>query len=531
MQQLLGQRRKRCAQELAIARLDIGILVREANIGVRIEPPQHLATLGRQLAAVMDGLTASADAAAGARHDLNEVIAHTAVANRVEQAGGVAQPVRHGDAHLGAIDIGDGFLPAVQATHVGKEIGVGVLARHQVIGRAHGGLHHAARGAKDHARARAETQRRVERLLGKRVHAHVARADHTHHLAHRQRNVYVGRAALAHHTRQRALGLLGRARHHGHHEHALGLHTQHLGVVRLGNSAEHLLRRLGRGQAVDKLRIARLHKAHPARAAARKHGPAAAIALTLSGGAQALEQLGALLHNGEVGREIGIEHVLKAHTAQRAGQALDGSLLARNTELLAPGATHGRRNLHQHDLVGISESIEHGLGVVALAQCARRAMRNALAARDAIGLADRRAPAGTHGGMRGAVGQVPNPQALHALAHLDAAHALNALVVFADDGKIEVPALARQMPLIRQIENAQVVGDGLQVAVAAAHAARALRIVLGQQQLHVGATGLAGLGAVGVDHHAVEHVVVAGGNQLVAALNLDHAHAAAADLV
>ena len=85
-----------------------------------------------------------------------------------------------------------------------------------------------------------------------------------------------------------------------------------------------------------------------------------------------------------------------------------------------------------------------------------------------------------------------------------------ALVVFADDGEIEIPTLARQMPLIRQIENAQVVGDGLQVAVAAAHAARALRIVLGQQQLHVGATGLAGLGAVGVDHHAVEHVVVAG---------------------
>ena len=87
------------------------------------------------------------------------------------------------------------------------------------------------------------------------------------------------------------------------------------------------------------------------------------------------------------------------------------------------------------------------------------------------------------------------------------------------------------MPLIRQIENAQVIGDGLQVAVAAAHAARALRIVLGQQQLHVGATGFARLGAVGVDHHAVEHVVVAGSNQLVAALNLDHAHAATADLV
>ena len=85
--------------------------------------------------------------------------------------------------------------------------------------------------------------------------------------------------------------------------------------------------------------------------------------------------------------------------------------------------------------------------------------------------------------------------------------------------------------MIRQIENAQVVGNRLQVAVATAHAARALRVVLRQEQLNVSATGLARLGAVGVDHHAVEHVVVAGGNQLVAALNLDHAHAAAADLV
>ena len=317
--------------------------------------------------------------------------------------------MRHGDAHLGAIDIGHGFLPAVQAAHVGKEIGIGVLARHQVVGRAHGGLHHAARGAKDHTRARAKAQRRIERLLGKSVNAHVARADHAHHLAHRQRNVNVGRTVLAHHARQRALGLLGRARHNGHHKQALGLHAQHLGVVGLGDGAEHLLRRLGRGQTVDKLGVARLHKAHPARAAAREHGPAAAVALALGGLTQALEQLGALLHNGEIGREIGIEHVLKANAAQRASQAFDGSLLARNAKLLAPGATHGRRNLHQYDLVRIGESIEHGLGIVTLAQGARRTMCNALAARDAIGLADRRAPAGAHGGMRGAVGQVPNP--------------------------------------------------------------------------------------------------------------------------
>ena len=247
MQQLLGQRRERRTQKLAVACLNIGVLVREANVGRRIEAPEHLAALFRQLAAVMDGLTTATDATARTRHDLDEVITRTAVANRVEQAGGVAQPVRHGNTHLSAIDIGDGFLPAVESAHVSKEIGIRVLARHQVVGRAHGGLHHAARGAKDHTRARAKAQRRIERLLCKRGDAHVSRANHAHHLAHRQRNVHVGRAVLAHHARQRALGLFGGARHHGHHKQTLGLHAQGLGIIGLGNGAKHLLRRLGRG--------------------------------------------------------------------------------------------------------------------------------------------------------------------------------------------------------------------------------------------------------------------------------------------
>lgn len=127
MQQLLGQRREWRTQELAIACLNIGILVRETNVRCRIEVPKNLATLCRQLAAVVNGLTAATDAAARARHDLDEVMARTAVANRIEQAGSVAQPVRHGDAHLGAIDIGHGLLPAIQATHVGKEIASGFL--------------------------------------------------------------------------------------------------------------------------------------------------------------------------------------------------------------------------------------------------------------------------------------------------------------------------------------------------------------------------------------------------------------------
>jgi len=55
--------------------------------------------------------------------------------------------------------------------------------------------------------------------------------------------------------------------------------------------------------------------------------------------------------------------------------------------------------------------------------------------------------------------------------------------------------------------------------------------VLGQDQLHVGLAGQADPLGVGADHHAVLHLGVAGGGQLVHALDLHGAHAAGGDLV
>ena len=55
--------------------------------------------------------------------------------------------------------------------------------------------------------------------------------------------------------------------------------------------------------------------------------------------------------------------------------------------------------------------------------------------------------------------------------------------------------------------------------------------VLGQDQLHVGLAGQADPLGVGADHHTGLHLGVAGGGQLVHALDLHGAHAAGGDLV
>lgn len=85
--------------------------------------------------------------------------------------------------------------------------------------------------------------------------------------------------------------------------------------------------------------------------------------------------------------------------------------------------------------------------------------------------------------------------------------------------------------MIIQMAQPQIVGQLLQLAVAAAHAVGTVAVVLREDQLHVGAPGLPDPRGIGVDHHAVPDVVVAGGHQLVDAFNLHQADAAGGDFV
>jgi hypothetical protein len=181
---------------------------------------------------------------------------------------------------------------------------------------------------------------------------------------------------------------------------------------------------------------------------------------------------------------------------------------------------------------GSARASPYPSGVVALAQGARWGQcGDALTAERALGILDVAAAHHVHVGVAGAVGDVPHAGGLHLGAHVDAAQALDALVVVADEGERRVPCLARQVLLVGKVEDAEVVGEGLQRAVAGAHAGGALRVVLREQELHVGLAGHADLRAVRAHDHAVEDVVVAGRDQLVDALDLHDADAACAHLV
>ena len=66
---------------------------------------------------------------------------------------------------------------------------------------------------------------------------------------------------------------------------------------------------------------------------------------------EAREQLGAFLHDGEVGGEVGVEHGVEAQPAQGRDHLAGHQRARRVAEALAQGRADGRRGLHD-DVLG-----------------------------------------------------------------------------------------------------------------------------------------------------------------------------------
>src|SRR5699024_6014735 len=113
-----------------------------------------------------DGLTAAADAAAGAGHDLDEDVVGLAALHPADDLLGVLQAVGDGYLQRGAVEVNGGLLDGVDVAADVCELQTGQsLAGVHLIGGTQGGLHHAAGGAEDGAGAGADAQGGVKLAL------------------------------------------------------------------------------------------------------------------------------------------------------------------------------------------------------------------------------------------------------------------------------------------------------------------------------------------------------------------------------
>ena len=115
VQKLFGKLGERLAEEVTVAGCHVGILMTEANLRTVIERAQHRGPFVRKLNAIMDGLSAAANAAARACHDLDEIIVRNAALQRIEQLAGICQAMGHCHAKLATVEVEGSLAPTIGA--------------------------------------------------------------------------------------------------------------------------------------------------------------------------------------------------------------------------------------------------------------------------------------------------------------------------------------------------------------------------------------------------------------------------------
>ena len=468
-----------------------------------------------------DGLTAAHDTAAGAGHDLDEVVLLLAGLDGLQDLAGIGQAGSHTDLHIDAV-IGDGeLLDAVITadTALGDGFqGVGIVTLDQT---AQDSLGNTAGGTEDDTAAGADAEGHIAGLGGHGLEVDTVGIDHADQLGGGQDHIGV---LLAEGVGIGTLGLhlLGGTGHDGDDLGLLALGVLLVAVVLLQDGGEHLLGRAAGGDIGLELGELVLHELDPGGAAGGQQGQGAAVGNTV-------QELGRLLHDGQVGGVGGVVDLVEAHAVQGGDDLAHGVLALGQAEGLGHGNTDGGSDLGHHAGVLVAQGVPDLGHVVVDGQRTGGADHAALAAGDAVGGGQVPVEGGADIGLGAAVGEAQDTDALDLRADADTVAAEDALVGIADDGgggEVHLHLLA--VVVETDIVDAVLVGQLLQGALAVLVAGGAVAAVGGQQQLDDELAVLAQALGVGVDDHAVPGLLGAGG-EAAAAVVLDGAQTAGAE--
>ena len=206
----------------------------------------------------------------------------------------VAQPVGHGNLDLDPVDRNAGDFHSFHRAQALEFQFLEWFAGGHFVGRAQGGLHHAASPAEDRHSPGVLAQEQVRVFLG-----HGGQVDFSHlqqfgRFAGGEHRIDIRETILFSHSPllppitesgihllAGRLDLLGRAGHDRDDVHPPRVDAQLLGGVGLGHRAEHLLWGLGRGEVGDQIGIEYLAVANPAGRTGGELGKLAALLETV----------------------------------------------------------------------------------------------------------------------------------------------------------------------------------------------------------------------------------------------------------
>ena len=473
---------------------------------------------------VLDRLTAAVDAAAGAAHDLDEVIVGSAVLDLLHNRVGVCKSADYADLYLHAVDGVGSFLYSVGAANLGEVEALELLAGELLNGGSQRRFHNAACCAEDNGRAGGVAQRIVKLLVGQVLEVYSRALDHSAELSRGQRVVNIriaGRRLIV------ALGLelLRRAGHDADNDDILRVDAHLLGIPGLDYRARHLLGRFAGREVIEHIGVVMLAVFYPSGRAGGYHREHAAVL-------DPAEELVCLFDNREVCAEVGVKDLVEAEASERRDHLALNIGADVHSEALAESDADRRSGVNNDELLGIVDSLENLCGVVLLIYSAGRAVDNALAAGDARHGIERSLERRADVGVKSAGVCADNGDVL-SLACCDAAAAENALAVVSYHMNSGIVVFvdgicAVEAPLV---VNAELLAELLELAGSAAYAGETLSVMRRKNELKGHLAALADALGVCEYLHTLVNGVYAGGHERTRALDLDHADAACADLV
>ena len=502
------------AEVILVESLNLRVEVRHAERSLLVVGVETRRTGGANFVGREAGLTAAADTTAAASHDFDEVVARLDAvleifADLVQDLLDIAHLVSDGDIDLGVADLDRSGL---NTFHTADFLEVDrrrcSFLSDQAVGRTKSRFHNAASDAEDRASARVSAKKIVSRLFRKAQEVNTGGLDHTSELAGRQDNVGILATARLHVLVAGDFVLLGRTRHDGSYVDIVADDGVLLGPVCLRESGEHLLRRLGRREVLGEIGSILLHPVGPRGAAARDERE-----LTARG--EALDELGTLFHDRDVGGEVRIEHLVEAEHAKSRIDLTGRKLTGLHAESFAESDTDGRSDLDDAGLGGIAESLPDLGRLVVLVNRADGAVSGALTALDAGRLGELDVGCGSHDGLFAAADELESPYVLHLLADFSATTALNALIGIKDDrrrGVVDVAVI--DFLRERNVADAEIGGDILELAGARTGALQAVGRMVREDELENGLTDLNDVGVVGQNLHTLGRFGAAGTEKL-----------------
>ena len=259
----------------------------------------------------------------------------------------------------------------------------------------------------------------VKFLFRQTVKAQSCHANHLSKFAGGQNNIDILIAGRIH-LRSLAFIFFGDTRHYRYYKHFLSRNPHLICIIGLCNRTKHLLWRFAGGNVIQQVRVVLLHKVNPARATGGNHRQRASIF-------HPVEQLIAFLHNGQVGRKVGVEYLIKTQTSERSNHLAGCNCASFHSKLFTDCNTNSRSGLNDDKFIRVVDGIPNSLGVVLFIQCADWANCHTLSAVDTRRFRERLFKGGSDFKIDRTTGEADGIGRLNRLTSLHTASATNTL--------------------------------------------------------------------------------------------------------